>query len=191
MAECSPHHRQLRPRFLATNHSTYAASTPTGGRTQTPLPPHRAATERRSHVRRPAAAYRQRSIVVSINRIFAYWNEVLPSAACVVALVERLVHDAEIVSIERDSYRPEEAGEKASRRSALGDATEDAGVGRFRRTVRADLTGGTVGSAFVLLDGGADASHWARWGRPAIFTDYARILSPGNKRTGFEPLHAA
>lgn len=62
--------------------------------------------------------YRQRSIVVSTNRIFAEWNEVFPSAACVVALIDRLVHDAEIVPIEGDSYRAKEAGEKASKRAS-------------------------------------------------------------------------
>ncbi|MDP2308217.1 MAG: ATP-binding protein [Pseudomonadota bacterium] len=61
--------------------------------------------------------YRQRSIVVSTNRIFAEWNEVFPSAACVVALVDRLVHDAEIIPIEGNSYRAKEAGEKASKRA--------------------------------------------------------------------------
>jgi DNA replication protein DnaC len=62
--------------------------------------------------------YQERSIVISTNRPFAEWNEVFPSAACVVALIDRLVHDAEIVPIEADSYRAKEATEKAARRAA-------------------------------------------------------------------------
>jgi DNA replication protein DnaC len=62
--------------------------------------------------------YRERSIVISTNRQFAEWNEVFPSAACVVALIDRLVHDAEIVPIEADSYRVKEAAENAARRAA-------------------------------------------------------------------------
>lgn len=63
--------------------------------------------------------YQQRSIVISTNRIFQEWNEVFPSAACVVALVDRLVHHAEIVPIEGDSYRAKEAAEKASKRATM------------------------------------------------------------------------
>lgn len=62
--------------------------------------------------------YREKSIVISTNRRFAEWNEVFPNAACVVALVDRLVHDAEIVSIEGESYRAKEAAERAARRAA-------------------------------------------------------------------------
>lgn len=62
--------------------------------------------------------YRERSIVISTNRPFAEWNEVFPSAACVVALVDRLVHDAEVVPIEAESYRVKEAEENTARRAA-------------------------------------------------------------------------
>jgi len=39
---------------------------------------------------------------------------VFPNAACVVTLVDRLVHKAEIISIEADSYRYKEAQERAA-----------------------------------------------------------------------------
>jgi DNA replication protein DnaC len=63
--------------------------------------------------------YRNRSIVISTNRPFAEWNEVFPSAACVVALIDRLIHDAEIVVIAGESYRAKEAAENAARRAAV------------------------------------------------------------------------
>ena len=53
-----------------------------------------------------------RPIVVTTNKPFAEWNEVFPSAACVVTLVDRLVHRSEILKIEGESYRLKEAKER-------------------------------------------------------------------------------
>ena len=46
----------------------------------------------------------QRSTIITTNRPFAEWGEAFPNASCVVALVDRLVHNAEIVAIDGDSY---------------------------------------------------------------------------------------
>ena len=46
------------------------------------------------------------------------WGEVFPNAACVVSLVDRLMHRAEVVRIEGDSYRQKEAEEHAAQRAA-------------------------------------------------------------------------
>ena len=40
-----------------------------------------------------------------------------PNAACVVSLIDRLVHNAEIIAIEGDSYRLKEARERNEQRS--------------------------------------------------------------------------
>ena len=48
------------------------------------------------------------STVVTTNRPFGEWHEVFPNAACVVSLVDRLVHRAEVVAIEGESYRVKE-----------------------------------------------------------------------------------
>ena len=61
--------------------------------------------------------YGQRSMVVSTNRVFEQWNEVFPNAACVVTMIDRLVHKAEIVEIDGESYRLKEAKERAARRA--------------------------------------------------------------------------
>lgn len=61
--------------------------------------------------------YQERSIVLTTNKPFGEWNEVFPNAACVVTLIDRLVHKAEIVQIEGESYRLKEAKERAERRS--------------------------------------------------------------------------
>ena len=60
--------------------------------------------------------YLHRSTIVTTNRRFADWGEVFPNAACVVSLVDRLMHRAEVVRIEGESYRAKEADERAAQR---------------------------------------------------------------------------
>jgi DNA replication protein DnaC len=57
--------------------------------------------------------YEQKNTIVTTNRPFAEWREVFPNAACVVSLVDRLVHHAEILAIDGESYRFKEARERA------------------------------------------------------------------------------
>ncbi len=59
-----------------------------------------------------------KSIVLSTNKPFAEWPTVFPNAACVVTLVDRLLHRAELVVIEGDSYRLREAQERTQQRAA-------------------------------------------------------------------------
>jgi DNA replication protein DnaC len=61
--------------------------------------------------------YEQKSTLITSNRPFAEWGDVFPNAACVVSLVDRLVHNAEIVIIEGDSYRAKEARERSEQRA--------------------------------------------------------------------------
>jgi len=58
--------------------------------------------------------YETKSIVITTNKPFAEWNNVFEGSACVVSLVDRLVHKAEIVQIEGESYRLKEARERAA-----------------------------------------------------------------------------
>lgn len=58
-----------------------------------------------------------RSTIITTNRPFAEWREVFPNAACVVSLIDRLVHNAEIIAIEGKSYRLKEAQERAEQRA--------------------------------------------------------------------------
>jgi DNA replication protein DnaC len=57
--------------------------------------------------------YESKSTMVTTNKPFAEWSEVFPNAACVVSLVDRLVHHSEVISIEGASYRLKEAKEKS------------------------------------------------------------------------------
>lgn len=56
--------------------------------------------------------YQQKSIVLTTNKPFREWNEVFPSAGCVVTLIDRLVHKAEIIDLVGESYRVKEAKER-------------------------------------------------------------------------------
>lgn len=67
--------------------------------------------------------YEQKATIVTTNRPFSEWHEVFPNAACVVSLVDRLVHHAQIVAIEGDSYRMKEAQENATRVKTQRTAT--------------------------------------------------------------------
>ena len=58
-----------------------------------------------------------KSTLVTTNRPFSDWHEVFPGAACVVSLVDRLVHNAEVIAIDGDSYRLKEANERAEQRA--------------------------------------------------------------------------
>jgi DNA replication protein DnaC len=59
--------------------------------------------------------YEQKSIVITTNLAFKQWDTVFPNAACAVALIDRLTHHAEIISIDGESYRKREA-EQAQKR---------------------------------------------------------------------------
>jgi len=54
--------------------------------------------------------------VLTTNKPFSEWTDVFPNAACVVTMIDRLLHKAEIAEIAADSYRLKEAKERAARR---------------------------------------------------------------------------
>jgi DNA replication protein DnaC len=49
--------------------------------------------------------YEKRSLVLTTNLPFSDWPTIFPNAATATALIDRLVHHAEILAIEGDSYR--------------------------------------------------------------------------------------
>lgn len=70
--------------------------------------------------------YEAKSTLITTNRPFAEWGEVFPNAACVVSLVDRLVHHAEIITIQGESYRLKEAKARAEQRQHTRTATTTA-----------------------------------------------------------------
>jgi len=75
--------------------------------------------------------YELKPTIVTTNRPFAEWSEVFPNAACVVSIVDRLVHHSEIVVIEAESYRMREAKERARKKKRSV---------KSKRTLRAKTT---------------------------------------------------
>ena len=61
--------------------------------------------------------YEQRCTIVTTNRPFSEWGEVFPNAACVVSLIDRLIHHAEIITIEGESFRMKEAKARATKKT--------------------------------------------------------------------------
>lgn len=61
--------------------------------------------------------HEHKSTLLTTNKSFSEWSEVFPNAACVVALIDRLVHNAEIISIKGQSYRLKQAQERAEQRA--------------------------------------------------------------------------
>ena len=53
--------------------------------------------------------YEKKSLVLTTNLAFAEWHTIFPSATCATALIERVVHHADIVKIEGESYRLRES----------------------------------------------------------------------------------
>jgi DNA replication protein DnaC len=64
-----------------------------------------------------------RPILITTNKVFGEWNQVFPNAACVGTLVDRLLHRAEIVGLEGQSYRLKEAKERTERKAKTRHST--------------------------------------------------------------------
>jgi DNA replication protein DnaC len=61
--------------------------------------------------------YERKPVILTTNRPFKEWNEVFPNATCIVTLLDRLLHHADVTVIDGDSYRLRESElETAARR---------------------------------------------------------------------------
>lgn len=56
--------------------------------------------------------YEKKPTCITTNKPFTEWRDIFPNAACVVSIIDRLVHHSEILNIEGDSFRLKEATEK-------------------------------------------------------------------------------
>lgn len=61
--------------------------------------------------------HEKKSTLITTNKSFSEWSEVFPNASCVVAMIDRLVHHADILAIKGESYRHKEAQERAAAKS--------------------------------------------------------------------------
>jgi DNA replication protein DnaC len=49
--------------------------------------------------------YERASVIVTSNKPFGRWGEVFGDPVVAAAMIDRLVHDAEVISLKGDSYR--------------------------------------------------------------------------------------
>jgi DNA replication protein DnaC len=52
-----------------------------------------------------SARYERASLIVTSNKPFSAWGEIFGDEMTAVAMIDRLVHHAEILSLKGDSYR--------------------------------------------------------------------------------------
>ena len=60
--------------------------------------------------------YQEKPTIITTNKPFNEWGEIFPNASCVVSLVDRLVHNSEIIDIDAKSFRIKEAKEQSAKR---------------------------------------------------------------------------
>lgn len=60
--------------------------------------------------------YEKKSVVLTTNLAFRDWPTIFPNATCATALIDRVVHHADVIAIEGDSYRAREAAQFAKDR---------------------------------------------------------------------------
>ena len=60
--------------------------------------------------------YERKPLILTTNRPFKEWNEVFPNATCIVTLLDRLLHHADVTVIEGDSYRVRESEQETAAR---------------------------------------------------------------------------
>lgn len=60
--------------------------------------------------------YQRKPLIVTTNRPFKEWNEVFPNATCIVTLLDRLLHHADVVTVEGNSYRVRESEQESAAR---------------------------------------------------------------------------
>lgn len=53
--------------------------------------------------------YERKPMILTTNRPFKEWNDVFPNASCVVTMLDRLLHHADVTVIEGNSYRVRES----------------------------------------------------------------------------------
>ena len=60
--------------------------------------------------------YERKPVILTTNRPFKEWNEVFPNATCIVTLLDRLLHHADVTVLEGDSYRVRDSEQETAAR---------------------------------------------------------------------------
>lgn len=70
-----------------------------------------------------AERYERRSLIITSNLVFSEWNRIFKSPMTTAAAIDRLVHHAAIIEIDRESVRAEEAKKRNSKTKKNDDET--------------------------------------------------------------------
>ena len=68
--------------------------------------------------------YENKSVVLTTNLAFKDWPTIFPNAASTTALIDRIVHHADVIAIEGDSYRRRDAATKTRSRRRKKPTTD-------------------------------------------------------------------
>ena len=68
--------------------------------------------------------YELRPTMITTNKAFNEWNDIFPNAACVVSIIDRLIHHSDVVNIDAQSYRLKEAKEQAANKANVNPKKE-------------------------------------------------------------------
>ncbi len=60
--------------------------------------------------------YERKPVILTTNRSFKDWNAVFPNATCIVTMLDRLLHHADVTVIEGESYRVRESEKETAAR---------------------------------------------------------------------------
>jgi DNA replication protein DnaC len=116
-----------------------------------------------------ARRYERGSIIVTSNRSFEQWGEILGDAMVAAALIDRFVHHATMIGLKGKSYRLRERGSRRRARrpdpgltAAAPLAADERGL-RARRRATPALLGECRGPAGVVHFSVADPGALFRW----------------------------
>jgi DNA replication protein DnaC len=76
--------------------------------------------------------HEKRSLVLTTNLAFRDWPAIFPNAGSAVALIDRLIHHADVLAIEGESYRLREAEQALKKKGSSGICVGDS-EGRSER----------------------------------------------------------
>lgn len=68
--------------------------------------------------------YEKKSLVLTTNLAFSAWPTIFPNATCATALIDRVVHHADVIAVEGESYRAREAEISAKARRSKKTKTD-------------------------------------------------------------------
>jgi DNA replication protein DnaC len=70
-----------------------------------------------------AERYERRSLIITSNLVFSEWDRIFTSPMATAAAIDRLVHHASIIEIDRGSVRAEEAKKRNTRKEKASEET--------------------------------------------------------------------